>query len=190
MMIPNLDHLDLNIISELNNNGRVSITDLAKKVKSTRLTVSKRLQRLINEELINVRGGLNLQKLGFKVANVGLEMKNEPSMIKTQTYLKDCPRVLTIYRTPGKANVHLKIWGENEQAINSTIESFRDLPNVNIIYTRYLGTPIHGNININISPRNKDEVPCGKKCTECFKFESAWCLGCPVSKHYKNPLLT
>ena len=189
-MVPQLDHLDLNIISQLNKDGRISITELAKKVKSTRLTVSKRLQRLINQELIIVGGGLNLKKLGFKVANVGLEMKSEPSRIKTETILKDCPRVLAIYRTPGKANVHLTIWGEDEQTIKSTIESFRDLPNVDIIYIRYLGTPIHGNIIINVAFGNKDETPCGKKCTECYKFENAWCFGCPTSKHYKNPLLT
>ena len=107
-MVPQLDHLDLNIISQLNKNGRISITDLAKKVKSTRLTVSKRLQRLINEEIINVGGGLNLKKLGWKVANVGLEMKSEPSRNKTEKILKDCPRVLTIYRTPGKAKLYIK----------------------------------------------------------------------------------
>ncbi len=189
-MVSKVDHLDLEIIRLLQKDGRISVTELAEKVKSSRATVTVRLKRLIEEELMLVRGGLNLQKFGFKMAGVGLEVKKEPARKEVEAYLKNCPRVLYIFRTPEKANIHAIVWGEDEHTINSTIESFRDLENVDIIHTHYLGTPIHGNIIINVAPGNKDETPCGKKCIECYKFENAWCLGCPISKHYKNPLLT
>ena len=41
--------------------------------------------------------------------------------------LRKCPRVQTIFRSPKKANIELGVWGENDQTINSTIESFRDI---------------------------------------------------------------
>ena len=43
MMLPKLDHLDLNIISQLNKNGRISITDLAKKVISLEINFGKNM---------------------------------------------------------------------------------------------------------------------------------------------------
>lgn len=188
-MVSKVDHLDLEIIRLLQKDGRISVTELAEKVKSSRATVTNRLKRLIDEELIMVRGGLNLQKFGFKVAGVGLEVKKEPVRKEVEAYLKNCPRVLNLFRTPEKANIHVIVWGEDEHTINSTIESFRDLQNVDIIYTHYLGTPIHGNIIINVESENNVETPCGMKCADCYRYNNAWCLGCPASKDYKNPLL-
>ena len=158
-MVNELDHLDLKIIRVLQKDGRISLTDLAEKVKSSRATVTNRLKRLIDEELIMVRGGLNLRKFGFKIVSVGLEVKKEPARKEVETYLKNCPRVLNLFRTPEKANIHAIVWGEDEHTINSTIESLRNLQNVEIVHIHYLGTPIHGNIIINVEPSNKEETP-------------------------------
>ena len=188
-MVSKLDHLDLEIIRLLQKDGRISVTELAEKVKSSRATVTNRLKRLIEGELIIVRGGLNLWKFGFRMASVGLEVKKESSRKEVETYLKNCPRVLNLFRTPEKANIHAIVWGEDEHTINSTIESFRDLSNVEIVHTHYLGTPIYGNIVINVESGINAETPCGMKCVDCYRYNNAWCLGCPASKDYKNPLL-
>lgn len=102
---------------------------------------------MMEEEIILISGGLDIKKFGFKMASVRLEVKNEATRKEMEKYLKDCPRVLTIFRTPEKANIHLSVWREDDQTIYSTIESFRDLENVDIIYTQYLGAPIHGEYN-------------------------------------------
>ncbi len=188
-MAGKLDDLDLEIIYQLQKDGRISVTELAKKVKSTRPTVTSRLKRLIDEKLIVVRTGLNSKEFGLKMASVGLEVKNEDTRKELEVFLKNCPRVLILFRTPRKANIHAIVWGENYQAMNSTMESIRDLENVDIIYTHYLGTPIHGNIGINVIPGNNDEPPCGMKCNDCYRYENTWCFGCPASKYYKNPLI-
>jgi len=188
-MVDKLDLLDLEIIRQLQKDGRISVTELAEKVKSSRATVTNRLKRLMDEELIIFGGGLNLRKFGFKMASVGLEVKKESSRKEVEAYLKNCSRVLNVFRIPEKANIHLIVWGEDEPTINSTIEFFRDLSNVEIVYTHYLGTPIHGNIIINVESGNNAETPCGMKCADCYMYENGWCLGCPASKDYKNPLL-
>ena len=188
-MVLKLDHLDLRIISQLNKDARISITDLAKKVKSTRLTVSKRLKRLKDEKLVSIRGGLNLGEFGFRMASVGLEVTKESTRKMLEANLRNCPRVLNLFRTPEKANIHAIVWGEDEHTIKSTIESFRDLENVDIVYSHYLGTPIHGNIIINLVSGGNAVTPCGKKCADCYRYNNAWCQGCPISKDYKNPLL-
>ena len=184
-----LDDLDLKIIHQLDKDGRVPITELAKNVKSTRPTVTKRLKRLTDKKLTIVKGGLNLRGLGFKMASVGLEVKKESCRKEVEAYLKNCPRIVSLFRTTEKANTHAIVWGEDEQTIKSTIESFRDFQNVDIIYTHYLGTPIHGDTIINLESSKNEEPPCGMKCVDCYRYKNTWCRGCPVSKEYKNPLL-
>ena len=188
-MATEVDDLDLKIIQHLHEDGRVSLTELAGKVGSSRQTVTNRLKRLIDEKIILIRGGLNLKKFLFKMASVGLEIKSDTARKDMEIYLRNCPRVLSIFRIPEKANIHLMVWGEDDQNINSTIESFRDLQNVDIIYTHYLGTPIHGDPIINVEMNNNAESPCGMNCANCSRYSNGWCVGCPTSSSYRNPLL-
>lgn len=188
-MAKKLDSLDFKILHELQMDGRTSITDLAGNVKSSRPTVTNRLKQLLNNGQIIISGGLSLKAAGYKMSCVGLEVKTDESRKKIEQYLKDCPRVLYAFRTPEKANLHLGVWGENDHTLNSTIESFRDHQDVDVIYSHYLGTPIYGDIPVNVHPVKSDETPCGVVCSECNRYENEWCLGCPVSVDYKNPLL-
>ena len=188
-LVDELDELDLKIIHQLQKNGRASMTELSEKVASSRQTVTNRLKKLIDEGLVLVRGGLDIMKLDYKIADVGLEVRGEDTRRRVEKLLKECPRVLDIFKTPEKANFHLRVWGEDDKTINSTIESFGDISNVDIIYTHYLGTPIHGNITINIDPNRQDTAPCGKICTECYRYHNAWCFGCPITTDYKSPLI-
>lgn len=181
-----LDNLDLKIIQMLQIDARTSVTELAEKTGSSRPTVTKRLKRLLDEKLIVIKGGLNLRQFGFKVAHVGLEVQTEKTRREIESYLMSCPRVLDIFKTPEKANIHLSLWGEDDQTINSTIESFRDQQNVAIIYTHYLGTPIHGEITVNVETRKNGQTPCGRKCSECHSYQNEWCRGCPSSLDYKT----
>ena len=188
-MAGKLDDLDQQIIHHLQNDGRVPLTELAEKVRASRQTVANRLKRLLDEKLIVIKGGLNLEKYNLKMACVGLEVTNENARRGMEQFLKVCPRVAAFFRTPEKANMHLEVWGENDQTLASTIESFRDLTNVAIVYTHYLGTPIHGTMMIPVPPPQRSEPPCGKSCSDCYRYANEWCLGCPISPDYKNLLL-
>ena len=188
-MSKKLDKTELSIVHYLLQDGRASITDLAKQSGASRPTVTSKLKRLRDSELVLIKGGLNLSKLGFKIACVGLEVINDESRKDVEQYLRDCPRVLTLFRTPEKANIHVNVWGEEDKAINSTIESFRDFPNTEIIYTHYLGTPIYGDIMLNVESGNESESPCGKICPSCHRYNNNWCLGCPDTTSYKNTVV-
>lgn len=188
LMSLKLDHLDFKIINELQQDCRISITELSQRVGASRPTITSRLKRLRDDDIVLINGGLNINKLGFKIVCVGIEVKNDESRSKVEGYLKACPRVLNLFRTPGKANLYTSLWGENDQTLNSTIESFRDFPNVEVVYTHYLGTPIHGSIAIPITIDLEDDTPCTVKCEKCHRYTNDWCLGCPSTVHYKNPV--
>jgi DNA-binding Lrp family transcriptional regulator len=188
-MANQIDDLDLEILSHLKTNGRMPLTRLAEKIGSSRQTIANRLKRLMNNGQVIIKGGLDLRKFGFKMASVGLEVKNEATRQVVEKHLKNCPRVLTIFRTPEKANIHIDVWGEDDQTINSTIESFRDLENVEVVYNHYLGHLIHGDVIINVVPNRQDVSPCGRSCNDCYRYNNLWCTGCPITSDYKNPLL-
>jgi Lrp/AsnC family leucine-responsive transcriptional regulator len=181
-----ISKLDQKIIQLLYEDGRISVTEVAKRINASRPTVTKHLQQLRESQIILIKGGLNLQAFGYRIASVGLEVRNEDTRKDVEQYLRNCPRILAIYRTPGKANIHLEVWGEDDQTLTSTIESFRDRSNVDIIYTHALGTPIHGTRIVTLVSESKDTTPCGMDCAECHRYHNKWCVGCPQSIHYKH----
>lgn len=165
----------------------MSITELAKNVGSSRPTITSRLKHLISDEKAIIHGGLNLEKMGFKMACVGLEVKNKDTRNRVEKILGACPRILNTFRTTGKANMHIAFWGEKDEIIHSTIESFRDIENVDIVYSHYLGTPSHGKIMVPIHPEKKEKTACNKSCSSCERYTIELCVGCPMTKDYKNP---
>jgi DNA-binding Lrp family transcriptional regulator len=183
-----LKEIDFKIIKELNEDTRISITDLSEKIGVSRQTIVKRINHLKNEGILITSCGFNLKKLGYKMAMVGLGVKSGESRTMLENILVKCPRVHTIYRTPNKANILVELWGEDDQTINSTIESFRDLTNVDIVQTDYLGTPIHGEKLISPKHNNAEITPCEMNCSTCHRYNNLWCKGCPVTIHYKDPL--
>jgi DNA-binding Lrp family transcriptional regulator len=185
-VMPFPDEIDLKIISNLIEDSRISMTDLAKKTGLSRPTVSARLKKLRENAILLTSSGLNLAKFGYKIANVSLEVVDETNRSEIEKILRICPRVLTGFRTSSKANYYASVWGENEQTIISTIESFRDFQGVNIIEINYLGTPFKGEIIIKPPNPEKKITPCGNICSECKRYENSLCLGCPTPLDYNN----
>lgn len=188
-MSDNFDELDLKIVLQLQENGRATITELAEKVGSSRPTVTNRLKRLIDEGTVIVTGGVNMSKFGYKMACIGLEVKSSETRAEFEECLTLCPRVINMFRTTGKANLHMALWGEDDRALHSTVEAMRDAENVDVVYAYYLGTPIHGDVPVKVYSNDGGMPPCEKLCTDCHRYENAWCPGCPISSAYRNPLL-
>jgi DNA-binding Lrp family transcriptional regulator len=188
-MITKIDSLDIAILSHLKNDGRESLTRLAEEIGSSRQTIANRLKRLMGDGRVIIKGGFDLRKFGLKVASVGLEVKNEATRQEVEKRFRNCPRVLTIFRTPEKANIHIDVWGEDDQTLNSMIEGFRDIENVDIIYTHYLGHPIHGDVIVNVVPNQQKVTPCGQQCNDCYRYNNLWCTGCPTTTNYRTPFL-
>lgn len=184
-----IDELDLKIVLQLQENGRATITELADKVGSSRPTVTNRLKRLMDEEFVIVTGGVSMTKFGYKMACIGLEVKSSETRAEFERCLTYCPRVVNIFRTTDKANLHIALWGEDDKALHSTVEAMRDAENVDVVYAYYLGTPVHGEVPVKVYDKDGGVPPCEKDCTECHRYENIWCPGCPISSCYRNPMI-
>jgi len=72
----NLDELDLVLIRELENDGRQTNTDLAKKIGTSKATARRKLKKLLDGGIIKVVAVANPPALGYRtVATMGINVR-------------------------------------------------------------------------------------------------------------------
>jgi Lrp/AsnC family transcriptional regulator, regulator for asnA, asnC and gidA len=100
-----IDEMDRNIIKLLNQDGRASYTRLANKLGIEEITVTNRIRKLMEDEIIAIRAVTNPVKMGIKVmACIGLDV--EISMLDSVcTQLVDIPSVHLVITMFGKFDV-------------------------------------------------------------------------------------
>jgi len=86
-----LDQIDCRMIELLQIDGRISNTDIAKEIGLSEATVRTRLNRLIQDEFIQIVAVSNPIKLGFKIVGnirIHVEIKKMDKIIKELKKLK------------------------------------------------------------------------------------------------------
>ncbi|MEE8323034.1 MAG: AsnC family transcriptional regulator [Candidatus Bathyarchaeia archaeon] len=180
-----LDELDLKIVDLLSDDARRPVKNIAEKIGVTRLTVARRLEKLVKSGLIAVNVGLNLKKLGFRTAYIGFEIKGREKRSRFLELLTKCPRVLTILQPEAEANMMVYCYGETNATLESFIERMRDSFMDRIVYVHYSEPPIYPDkICIKAYPEKNDVAPCGMVCEDCENYKNERCLGCPAVKAY------
>ncbi len=184
-----LDELDLRIIRALSENARKSILDVSKEIHVSRPTISNRIRQMVQTGLISFTPNLDLVKLRFRMAHVGLSIKNRDLVRDFCVRYKTCPRVLSISRPSEEFNVSICLWGEDISTLESTIESMRSWGEGQIRFVHYSGPPVYpSKMHVQVYPDKKEESPCGKICAECTAFREEQCIGCPAVDCYEGPL--
>ena len=183
----NIDELDLQIVDLLSEDPRRPVNDIANKMNVTRLTVTRRLNKLIKNELIALNVGLNLKKLGFRTAYIGFEIKDREKKCKVLESLQKCPRVLTILQPEEEANIMVYCYGETNTTLEAFIETMRESFIDRMIYVHHSEPPIYPEkICVKAFPEKIDIAPCGRICEECEDYQDRRCLGCPAVKAYRG----
>lgn len=182
-----LDELDLRIVDLLSENARAPLKVIADKLNVTRLTVTRRLKKLMQRDLIAFNVGLNLRKLGYRTAYIGVEIKGQDRRKNVVDLLKNCPRVISILQPEEEANIMVYCYGETNATLESFIGSMRDSYMDRIIYVHYSDPPVYpDNICIKAYPVKTSEAPCGRNCEDCESYTNRRCLGCPAVKGYRG----
>lgn len=108
-----LDDIDRRLLSALQENGRLPVTDLAEKVG---LTTSPCLRRLkILEQTGIIRGYAALvdqKKVGLPVSvfvSVKLEKQREEALERFETAMRNCPEVMECYLMTGTRDYLLRV---------------------------------------------------------------------------------
>ncbi len=104
--IRKIDKTDSNIIKMLQKDGRLSNTTIAKKLGVSEATVRSRLNRLINEEYIQIVAVGNPIKLGFDI--VGM-IRFEIDLSKVDSIIRELKKLKPIWfivQTTGNIDIH------------------------------------------------------------------------------------
>ncbi len=116
----NIDKIDASMINLLQKDGRISNTEMAKKLGISEATVRLRLKRLIEEEYIQIVAVSNPFKLGFEIAGdlyIHVEINKIESIMDE---LKKIKVLWYIVTTTGKNDI-------NAEFVVKTLEDLNDL---------------------------------------------------------------
>jgi DNA-binding Lrp family transcriptional regulator len=112
----------------------------------SRVTVKNRMDRMIKEELIILSAKTNIKNQGGKMAMLGLEVKGEEHWDECIRKMSTLPWVLMGFKSMGKSNLRVMIFGETDEILEKNIDEFRYFHCVNFIDVEILGKPIIGNV--------------------------------------------
>ncbi len=127
-----IDDIDRKIISALNNNGRISYTDLAKEIGLSRVAVQARINTLIENGVIErFTAVINPEKIGITVSaffNVEVEPKH---MHEVANELSQDPAVTSLYHMTGPSKLHMHGLFTNNQEMEAFLkEKLYKLPGI------------------------------------------------------------
>jgi Lrp/AsnC family transcriptional regulator for asnA, asnC and gidA len=113
--------VDSRIINLLQKNGRLSNTEIAKKLGISEATVRSRLKRLIDDEYIQIVAVSNPFKLGFEIAGdlyIHVEMKKVDRVIKELKKLKELWYIVV---TTGDTNLNAEFVVKTREDLNDLV---------------------------------------------------------------------
>jgi len=187
-----VDSIDRKIISELEENGRATLKDLGDSVGFTSSGIKKRMERLVNNQVMKISALLNMETLNLHAALLLLELENGIAMQNLLNQLKECPRVINAFATLGSYNLALLIIAEDSNTLESItldcplrshpgIRRSEFFPISKLLMSPYL--PVREHL-----VSKKDSSPCDSVCNNCNQFQSENCIGCPAISNYRGSL--
>ncbi len=182
-----LGRKDRTILSLTYGDQNISQEEIAKKLQISQPSVAARIKKLKERGLIEQIIGVNLNKVGLKVAMVRVATTNTEKILNM---FSDCPFFLNSFIISGKDNLVLLLVGDDmaslESIIDSHIRSDKDVQSVDfdVIITSVKDFVIPINMPIEVL----NNPPCGfdHECEECYAFKTNRCFGCPVTGKYKG----
>jgi Lrp/AsnC family leucine-responsive transcriptional regulator len=141
-----LDDTDMRILKLLRSDGRMPYLKIADTLGISRITVKKRVEKMINEDLITLNARVKVAKRGGKMAILGLEVKQEENWDDCLRKMESLPWVIMGFKAMEKANLKVLIYGEDDETLEKNINAFRYYECVNFLEAEILGKPIVGDI--------------------------------------------
>ena len=186
-----IDEVNKKLISELQRNGRMPVSQISDKLGMSNVAVKKRLDKLLKGELINVSANLNVEVLKAKIAVLLIEVKDLNTIRELASSLTKCPRTIFFSGLMASSLLAL-VFGEDLSTLESIVGTCVAKGKKGIMHSEvyFVSFPIHPKfLPIKVLPKKEfEKSPCGMKCDSCECFKNKLCLGCPSSKYYRGPL--
>ena len=135
-----LDSIDLNILRELQDEGRITNVELANRVGISAPPCLRRVRALENSGFIKgYYADLEHRELGYNVtvfAHVGLSSQAEPDLVSFEELINSWPEVRECYMLAGETDFILKVVAEDWETYQIFVmKKLTPAPNVCLLYT-------------------------------------------------------
>jgi Lrp/AsnC family transcriptional regulator for asnA, asnC and gidA len=126
MRSPKIDELDLKIISHLQENGRIPVAELAKRLNQPENTVRYRIERLLKNGVIRRFTALvDPRALGLNVSAAVMfkvDPKKLDQLLEKLTSMKD---VTNVYQLSGEWDLIAVVFAKDIQDLHERVEELR-----------------------------------------------------------------
>ncbi|MFC0560620.1 Lrp/AsnC family transcriptional regulator [Halalkalibacter alkalisediminis] len=127
-----MDHIDIQILTILQEDGRKSISDLSKELSLSRPSVSERFTRLVERGVIEkISATVNLSSLGREVILFIQVSEVNLSFVKFEEIIKEHPDIIECYCLTGQVNYLLKAAVRDMAHLSKLIEEFSTYGRIN-----------------------------------------------------------
>ncbi len=188
-----MDNIDKEIISILYRDGRTTLSDMGDQLGMSHVAVSKRLDSLVKEGLLQVTAAVSAERMDMKMLFMGIETENMDVADRITEKYEDCPRLLMLAPVTGRYNLFAVMLAEDTWSLESIIGtcSMRTEPGVRRSETWFGNAPLVPEyLPVDLAPEREDSTisPCGRNCLKCRRYENEKCIGCPPTDSYKGLL--
>ncbi|MFW9807004.1 MAG: Lrp/AsnC family transcriptional regulator [Candidatus Thorarchaeota archaeon] len=188
-----MDDIDKKLVSILQKNGRTALSEIGGQLGMSHVAVSKRLDKLVQSDMVRVTAGVNAEKLDAKMLFMGLETEDLDVAEEIQKKYQDCPRLLMFAPVTGRYNLFAVMVAEDTWSLESIIGtcSIRTEPGVRRSESWFGNAPISPQfLELDLAPDSlgNSTSPCGRDCAACKRYKADKCVGCPPTSVYQGQL--
>lgn len=126
-----LDQKDIIILEELENNARISFTNIAQKLGVSEAAIRKRVKKLEeNEVILGYKANVNYKKLGFSnkvLLGVDTTSKDYFQVIKK---LKNIKEIKNLTTSSGDHMIMFEVWIKNIDQLTELLEEINKIEGV------------------------------------------------------------
>lgn len=114
-----LDDLDYQIVSFLQDNARIPFTQIAKELGVTEKTVRLRVQQMQDDGVLSLVGVVNPVKAGIRVETIILVAVSDSKLDDVVAVLQEIPEVRLIVLTSGEYQLMIQVFTRNMDELSA-----------------------------------------------------------------------
>ena len=128
-----LDEFDINIIKELEKDGRMAFSAIAANLKISNTMVHQRINRMIEQGVIGgIKPIIQEKKIGYDWASfTGITLNKDSDSDRIIDALKDIPEITECYYVTGSFTLYIKIIAKNHEHMRRILyEKIDSIPGI------------------------------------------------------------
>ncbi|KIA86563.1 Lrp/AsnC family transcriptional regulator [Flavobacterium sp. AED] len=128
-----LDEFDINIIKELEKDGRMAFSAIASSLKISNTMVHQRVNRLTEQGILaGIKPIINEKKIGYDWASfTGITLNKDQDSNRIIEELKNIPEITECYYVTGSFTLYIKIVAQNHEHMRKILyEKIDNIPGI------------------------------------------------------------